>query len=278
MGSGEPSLAQPDPATLARWREVAEAFSLPGRWLSSRPYGSGWINETLLVEREHGGRRTRWIQQRINARVFREPALVMENMARVTAHQRAVLEREGARDADRRALRLVTARDGRLAFVDADGEWWRTFHFIEGASSRDAVGSALEAGAAAEAFGRFLAQLADLPGARLHETIPHFHDARARFEQLVAAAKADVHGRLAECRRDFEFVLAREGMVARSETLRGAAARTRHPQRHQDQQRAARRRHQRGRLRDRPRHGDAGTLALRLRRSGATRGEPRRGG
>ena len=52
MGSGEPSLAQPDPATLARWREVAEAFALPGRWLSSRPYGSGWINETLLVERE----------------------------------------------------------------------------------------------------------------------------------------------------------------------------------------------------------------------------------
>ncbi|MBS1105618.1 MAG: Phosphotransferase enzyme family protein [Deltaproteobacteria bacterium] len=206
MGSGEPSLAQPDPATLARWREVAEAFALPGRWLSSRPYGSGWINETLLVEREHDGRRTRWIQQRINARVFREPALVME---------------KGARDADRRALRLVPARDGLPAFVDADGEWWRTFHFIEGASSRDAVASAREAGAAAEAFGRFLAQLADLPGPRLHETIPHFHDARARFEQLVAAAKADAHGRLADCRLDFEFVLAREGMVARSEALRG---------------------------------------------------------
>jgi len=221
MGSGEPSLAQPDPATLARWREVAEAFELPGRWLSSRPYGSGWINETLLVEREHDGRRTRWIQQRINARVFREPALVMENVARVTAHQRAVLVREGARDADRRALRLVPARDGLLAFVDADGEWWRTFHFIEGASSRDAVGSTLEAGAAAEAFGRFLAQLADLPGARLHETIPHFHDARARFDQLVAAASADEHGRLAECRRDFELVLAREQLVARSQTLRG---------------------------------------------------------
>ena len=105
MGSGEPSLAQPDPATLARWREVAEAFALPGRWLSSRPYGSGWINETLLVEREHEGRRTRWIQQRINARVFREPALVMENVARVTAHQRAVLLREGARDAEPDARR-----------------------------------------------------------------------------------------------------------------------------------------------------------------------------
>ena len=222
MGSGEPSLAQPDAATQARWREVAEAFDLPGRWLSSRPYGSGWINETLLVERDDAGRRTRWIQQRINAQVFREPALVMENIARVTAHQRAVLAREEARDADRRALRLVPARDGREAFVDADGEWWRTFHFIEGASSRDAVSSVTEAGAAAEAFGRFLAQLADLPGPRLHETIPRFHDARARFEQLVAAARADEHGRLAACQRDFEFVLARKEMIVRSDSLRAA--------------------------------------------------------
>ena len=222
MGSGEPSLAQPDAATQARWREVAEAFDLPGRWLSSRPYGSGWINETLLVEREDAGRRTRWIQQRINAQVFREPALVMENMARVTAHQRVVLAREGVRDVDRHALRLVPARDGLEAFVDADGEWWRTFHFIEGASSRDAVGSVLEAGAAAEAFGRFLAQLADLPGPRLHETIPRFHDARARFEQLVAAAKADEHDRLAACQRELEFVLARQAMIVRSEALRAA--------------------------------------------------------
>jgi Ser/Thr protein kinase RdoA (MazF antagonist) len=221
MGSGEPSLAQPDPATLARWREVAEAFALPGRWVSSRPYGSGWINETLLVERADGGSRTRWIQQRINAQVFREPARVMENLARVTEHQRTVLNREGVEDADRRALRLVPARDGGNAFVDADGAFWRTFHFIEGASSRDAVGGVREAGAAAEAFGRFLAQLADLPGPRLHETIPHFHDARARFEQLVAAADADAHERLAGCRRDFEFLLARESLVARSEALRG---------------------------------------------------------
>ena len=189
MGSDAPSLAQPDAATLARWREVAEAFELPGRWISSRPYGSGWINETLLVECEAGGSRTRWIQQRINAQVFREPAQVMENVARVTAHQRAVLLREGTPDADRRALRLVPARDGGSAFVDADGAFWRTFHFIEGASSRDAVGGVREAGAAAEAFGRFLAQLADLPGPRLHETIPRFHDARARFEQVIAAAQ-----------------------------------------------------------------------------------------
>jgi len=224
MGSDAPTLAPPDHATEKRFREVAEAFEIPGRWLGSRAYGSGWINETLLAEFEHQGRRTRWIQQRINTRVFRDPAAVMENVERVTAHQQRALARRGAADADRRALRLVPARGGRSHFVDADGAWWRTFHFIEGASSRDAVGAPAEAGAAAEAFGRFLADLADLPAPRLAETIPGFHDARARFEQLRAAAAADAHGRRAGCAREIDLVLAHEPLVARIERLLASGA------------------------------------------------------
>jgi hypothetical protein len=224
MTPTKPTLAPPAHAPHERFREVAGAFAIPGRWVDSRPYGSGWINETLLALFDDGGRRTCWIQQRINARVFREPRRVMENVARVTAHQQELLARRGAADASRRALRLVPTRSGDAAWVDADGEWWRTFHFIEGASSRDAVGSAAEAGAAAEAFGRFLADLADLPGPRLHETIPRFHDARARFEQVAAAARADAHGRLAACRREVDFVLAREPLVARLETLLASGA------------------------------------------------------
>jgi hypothetical protein len=224
MGSDAPQpapLAGEPPESL---REVAQAFEIPGRWLGSRPFGSGWINETYLAEFEEGSRRSRWIQQRLNVRVFREPARVMENIERVTAHQRRALLRRGVADARRRALELVPARAGGFAFVDAGGDWWRTFHFIEGASTRDTVGSAAEAGAAAEAFGRFLAELVDLPGPRLHETIPAFHDARARFEQLRAAVRADAHGRLAGCRREVDAALAREPLVARLESLLASGA------------------------------------------------------
>lgn len=219
MRPDAPTLAPPGPAETARFREVAEAFEIPGRWLGSRPHGSGWINETLVAEFEHAGGRTRWIQQRLNTRVFEDPAAVMANIERVTAHQQRALARRGAADAARRALRLVPARDGRSYFVDAEGAWWRSFHFVEGASSRDAVASPREAGAAAEAFGRFLADLADLPAPRLAETIPGFHDARARFEQLRAAAGADAFGRRAGCAREIDAVLAREPLVARVERL-----------------------------------------------------------
>src|SRR5262245_608645 len=205
-----------DPSLL---RAVAEAFAIPGRWLGSRPYGSGHINETVLAEFELAGRRSRFVQQRINRGVFREPPQVMSNIARVVAHQRHALERERTRDVERRVLQLVPTRDGALCFVDARGETWRTCPLIEGAESHDVVRSPRDACAAAEAFGRFLAQLGDLPGPRLHETIPRFHDARLRFEQLEAAVRADARGRLSGCRAEVDFALAREPLVARIEAL-----------------------------------------------------------
>jgi aminoglycoside phosphotransferase (APT) family kinase protein len=143
-------------------------------------------------------------------------------VARVTAHVLAALERAGAPERERRALRLVPARDGAPCWRDPAGETWRTWRYIEGASSRDVVRHPREAAAAAEAFARFQAQVADLPPPRLHETIPRFQDARARFEQLVAAARADAAGRLAGCRRELDFVLAREPMVDRLNDLRAA--------------------------------------------------------
>ena len=223
--SSDPSRSAP---TRARLRGVAEAFAIDGRWISSAPYGNGHINETLLVVFEERGRPARYIQQRINRGVFAEPEKLMDNIARVTAHQGAALARERVADADRRALALVPTRDGISFHVDAGGEFWRTYRFIEGARSHEVAGSTAEALAVAEAFGRFQAQLADLPGGRLHETIPRFHDARHRFETLVRVAREDPERRLAACRAELDAIASREAMLDR---LRDAQARGRLPER-----------------------------------------------
>jgi hypothetical protein len=206
-----------DPALL---REVAEAFALPGRWLRSSPFGSGHINTTVLAEVETPRGVRGFVQQRINRAVFREPAQVMENFARVVAHQRRALERDGVRDLERRVLTLLPARSGALHYVDSRGDTWRCVAQIAGAHGVDVASSPAEARAAAFAFGRFLAQLSDLPPPRLHETIPRFHDGRLRLEQLEAAVRADAAGRLAGCRAEVELALAREPLVARFEALK----------------------------------------------------------
>ena len=50
------------------------------------------------------------------------------------------------------------------------------------------VEQAFEAG---KAFGEFQNLLVDLPGDRLHETIPYFHNTRRRFEAFQTALKED---------------------------------------------------------------------------------------
>src|SRR5271155_5672019 len=67
-------------------RAVARQFQIHGGFLEAAPYGSGHINDTYCVVFDQGGARVRYIFQRINHDVFKDPAALMENVGRVTAH------------------------------------------------------------------------------------------------------------------------------------------------------------------------------------------------
>jgi aminoglycoside phosphotransferase (APT) family kinase protein len=137
----------------------------------------------------------------------------MENIDRVTAHAtRRAAESDGA-DAARRALTLIRARDGRPWHLDSTGGWWRCYVFVEGARTYDLIETPRQAREAARAFGEFQRLLSDLPGERLHETIPRFHHTRSRFETFRRAVEADTHHRAAGIGEEIAFVMAREPMV-----------------------------------------------------------------
>lgn len=191
-------------------REVAAAFASDGPVASVAILGGGHINDTFLVTAAGAAGASRSVLQRINAAVFTDPDAVMANVERVCGHVSGRLEAEGLPDADRRCLRLVPTRAGRGWHVDAAGGRWRCYRFIPGATARDVATSPRQAFAAAAAFGRFQALLADLPGGRLVETIPHFHDTPRRFADFRAVLASDPHGRAAAVSREIDFVLARE--------------------------------------------------------------------
>ena len=203
-----PNAPSPDLATVAR------AFPLLGRFLDAAPYGSGHINDTFAVRFDQAGTPVRYIFQRINDRIFKDVPALMENIARVTAHatQRAASV-AGDADGSRRTLTLVPARDGLPYHRDAAGGWWRCYLFIERARTYDIVGSPQQAAAAARAFGEFQRLLVDLPGKRLHETIPDFHHTRRRFEAFQRALAADAHNRAAQARAEIAFALEHEPLV-----------------------------------------------------------------
>jgi Ser/Thr protein kinase RdoA (MazF antagonist) len=189
-------------------RSIARHFQFKGEVSDFAPHGNGHINDTYLVTCQANGAPARYILQHINRNVFHQPAAVMQNIQRVTAHLAAQAADEP--DAGRRVLSLIPARDGAAWYAEPDGETWRAYRFIGGARTYDTPESAQLAFHAARAFGQFQHQLSSLPAPRLHETIPDFHHTPKRFAALRQAIDADACNRAALAKPEIDFALAHE--------------------------------------------------------------------
>jgi Ser/Thr protein kinase RdoA (MazF antagonist) len=191
---------------------AARAFTRTGKVEGFERYGSGHINDTFSVALSDGKAARRVILQRINTVVFRDPVGLMANVGRVTRHLAEKLA--GDPDAARRALSLISTRDGADYFRDEGGDIWRAYAFIERARSWDVLTSPRQAYEAAKAFGAFQRFLMDLPGPRLVETIPHFHDTPKRLSRFREVVATDPKNRAKEVVAEIAFVLSREGLAA----------------------------------------------------------------
>ncbi len=190
---------------------AAGQFEIGGEFLSAAPYGNGHINDTYCAVYQQAGKPVNYILQRINTNIFKNPVALMENVQRVTAHLAPQVA--GEPDRERRVLRLIPTRDGGAWYVDAEGGYWRAYHFIEKARTYEAVESTGQAFQAARAFGQFQKLLANLPAPRLHDTIPDFHHTPKRFVALEQAIAADAAGRAILAKPEIEFALAHKSIT-----------------------------------------------------------------
>ncbi|MEY3896500.1 MAG: hypothetical protein RLZZ214_2020, partial [Verrucomicrobiota bacterium] len=196
-------------------RAISALFQMRADFVEARPFGNGHINDTYCASYDQAGNRIRYIHQRVNPHVFKNPVEVMENVARVTSHALAQLLAEGNPEAHRRTLTCIPALDGRPYAFDTGGSLWRTYPFIERARGYDEIESDNQAYQAARAFGAFQKLTADLPGDRLHETIPDFHHTPKRLEALEAAIQNNTAGRADSVLTEIAFARARAVDCAR---------------------------------------------------------------
>ena len=201
----------PTPAFAA----LVSQFAIAGDFVGAARHGSGHINDTYKVDCIQSGRPVHYILQRINHAIFKDPAALMDNVQRVTAHLRAKLQGAGVTDLNRHALAVIPTRAGGPVFRDDAGQWWRMYHFVERARTFDKVETEQQVFEAARAFAQFQGALADLPAPRLHDTIPNFHNAVMRLATLRDAVKQDPHGRAAGAQPEIAFVEHRAAMCAR---------------------------------------------------------------
>lgn len=189
--------------------EIGEKFNVSGELVQIETFESGHINDTFVLKYMNSPQVKACTLQRINHEIFRNPPAVMENISRVTEHLRSKHGNDS-----RSALTVIKTRDGKDFYLDPKGNYWRMYRFIEDARSYEFVNNPEHVYQAARAYGSFQKDLADLPGARLNETIPDFHNTPKRFEALEKAIEKDSHNRAASAKDEINFAFAHKEMTS----------------------------------------------------------------
>ena len=168
----------PTAPSEADLRAVAEAFALPGEIRSIAPLGNGNVNDTFLVEA--GGQR--YVLQRLNTQVFRQPELVMQNLQVLDRHvQQRLLARQdpsAALLAGRRWVlpQVVCTRDADQAWhCCQSGGFWRTLTFVDDARTVEVIEHRQQARELGWGLGLFHHLISDLPVDQLADTLDGFH-------------------------------------------------------------------------------------------------------
>ncbi len=210
------------PEEFAHIQDIVAAFNIYGDVVAAAPYGSGHINDTFVVNMSLGGKPVRYLFQRINNDIFKDVPGLMSNVQRCCDHIQARLQREKVSDASRRSLTVIPTKDGSAYHIDDQQKFWRCYIFIEDAVGYDIIENEKQAFVAANAFANFQKYITDLPGERLGETIPDFHNTIKRFETLKAAIAEDSQGRAKDVQEEIEWALAHEGLAHTLLDLRDA--------------------------------------------------------
>jgi hypothetical protein len=184
-------------------------FNIDGTIIDVRRFGAGHINDSFVSTVQNESGTVRYFHQKINTNVFHKPAEVMDNISRVTNHLKKKIIAAGG-DPFRETMTIIPTKNGALLHMDETGDAWRTFVFLEGQKSFEQVDDVMLAQNASAAFGVFMANLSDLPGSRLFETIPGFHDTPARYDAFVNAVKQDSAKRCGSVKKEVDFFLSRK--------------------------------------------------------------------
>lgn len=192
--------------------EAIDNFDFGGKLEEAGIFGNGHINETYCAVFSTEKGKKRYIIQKMNKEIFQDPAGLMENISGVTSWLRKKIQENGG-DVERETLNIVNDRAGSPFYIDAEGQYWRAYLFIEDATCFDQVENDEDFYQSALAFGNFQRLLSDYPAETLHETIPDFHNTVKRLETFKKAVQADVCGRCREVSEEIEFVLEREALA-----------------------------------------------------------------
>lgn len=185
---------------------IACEFQIEGKAVVIRPLGEGFINDTYSVYVDEN-KEPSYILQRKNHIIFPDVPAMMDNISRVTEHIR-----KKCVNPHRSTLTIIPAKDGKLYFKDAEGNFWAVCSFIGGSKSYEKADSPELAYQGGLGLGVFHRQVSDFKEP-LAEVIKGFHNISFRFQQWDEAIAADRAGRVASLSEEIGWIESRRTVM-----------------------------------------------------------------
>ena len=194
-------------------KSVVNSFLYQGEFVGFEELKAGNINATFKLCFKDGELEREYILQRINTNVFRDPEGLMENVGRVTEYLYGKLDKADP-DRERKVLHYLRTKDGKFTHYDEEGKCWRSYVYVDKATAYNAISDPVLFYEAGKGFGAFQKELFDFPAELLHETIPNFHNTKARFDDFLRAVEADSAGRVKEVKKEIDFLCERRELMS----------------------------------------------------------------
>lgn len=195
--------------------ELVKNFKIGGILTEINENSQGNINSTYLLTFNQDGCKKKYLLQKINHTIFKNPFMVMRNIDLVTQHIRKKLNQ--LPDSKKKTLTLIPTTNNELmyAYTNSDGEkeYYRVYEYIDNCISynnfSEAENPEIIAYNAGQCFGFFHKLLSDFPVNLLYDTIPDFHNTPKRFDFLLETIESNITSRAFEHSEEIVYFISK---------------------------------------------------------------------
>lgn len=182
---------------------ILKTFGLDSANFTFKPFGSGHINSTFLLE--SAAENKKYVLQKININVFKNPHIIAQNIGNTSDYLNQT-------HPEYLFIHQIKTKNGEdLAVID--GNYWRLSAFIPNSYSINSVSEPQMAFEAAKAFGLLTKNLHEMPVKGLQPSIPGFHDLAWRYQQFEDSLQNGNLQRIKAVDEEIEFIKSQKHLV-----------------------------------------------------------------
>ncbi len=180
---------------------ILSAWNLDKKSCSVDLFGNGLINHSWKIVSGS----EEFLLQKINKKVFGRPADIMENCSLLSEYLRTA-------DPAYLFVAPIETVSGKN-YILFEEEYYRLFPFVTNSFTINELSDPKMAFEAARQFGKFSSSLSGFDPARLHITLPDFHNLTLRFQQFNSALEKGNKERISETRESIRYLLNQKNIV-----------------------------------------------------------------